>query len=62
LEQAKLFPHPIVTQVAPLKAFYTAEIYHQSYATFHRDDPYVTVNDTPKLEYLRQGFPDLYKK
>jgi peptide-methionine (S)-S-oxide reductase len=62
LEQAKLFPRPIVTQVAPLKAFYTAEIYHQSYATFHRDDPYVAVNDTPKLEYLRQGFPDLYKK
>ncbi len=30
LEQARLFPRPIVTQVVPLKAFYAAEIYHQN--------------------------------
>jgi peptide-methionine (S)-S-oxide reductase len=62
LEQAKLFPRPIVTQVVPLTAFYDAEIYHQNYATFHRDDPYIEVNDTPKLEHLRQDLPNLYKK
>lgn len=61
LEHAKLFPRPIVTQVVPLTAFYDAEIYHQNYATFHRDDPYVEVNDTPKLDHLRQTLPHLYK-
>ncbi len=62
LEQAKSYPRPIVTQVVPLKAFYAAEAYHQNYATLHPDDPYIAVNDAPKVEHLRQQFPDLYKK
>src|ERR1700685_4172004 len=32
LDAAKAFPHKIVTQVVPLKAFYPAEGYHQNYA------------------------------
>jgi peptide-methionine (S)-S-oxide reductase len=62
LEQAKLFPRPIVTQVVPLKSFYDAEAYHQDYARFHPDDPYIVRNDAPKVEQLREQFPDLYKK
>jgi peptide-methionine (S)-S-oxide reductase len=62
LEQAKSFPRAIVTQVVPLKAFYDAEMYHQNYATFHPDDPYIAINDAPKLEHLRQQLPALYKK
>jgi peptide-methionine (S)-S-oxide reductase len=62
LEQANLFPRPIVTQVVPLNAFYEAEMYHQNYATFHSDDPYIATNDAPKLEHLRQRLPNLYKK
>jgi peptide-methionine (S)-S-oxide reductase len=62
LEQAKSFPGPIVTQVVPLKAFYRAEDYHQDYATLHPDNPYIAINDAPKVEHLRQQFPDLYKK
>jgi peptide-methionine (S)-S-oxide reductase len=62
LQQAKVFSRPIVTQVAPLKAFYAAEGYHQNYATLHPDDPYIAHNDAPKVEHLRQQFPDLYKK
>jgi len=62
LEQAKSFPHLIVTQVVPLKAFYAAEAYHQNYATLHPDNPYIAINDAPKVEHLRQQFPDLYKK
>ena len=53
LEKAHVFPRPIVTEVVPLKAFYDAEIYHQNYATFHSDDPYIAVNDAPKLDHLR---------
>jgi peptide-methionine (S)-S-oxide reductase len=62
LEQARLFPRPIVTQVVPLEGFYPAEIYHQNYATLHPDEPYIAVNDAPKLEHLRQQLPALYKK
>jgi peptide-methionine (S)-S-oxide reductase len=60
LNQAKVFPRAIVTQVVPLKAFYPAEAYHQDYATRHPDQPYIVFNDAPKVAHLRQQFPDLY--
>jgi peptide-methionine (S)-S-oxide reductase len=60
LNQAKIFPRAIVTQVVPLKAFYPAEAYHQDYATRHPDQPYIVYNDAPKVANLRQQFPDLY--
>jgi peptide-methionine (S)-S-oxide reductase len=62
LEQAKSFAAPIVTQVVPLKAFYVAEAYHQNYASLHPDNPYIAINDAPKVEHLRLQLPDLYKK
>jgi len=60
LEQAKVFPRRIVTQVVPLKAFYPAEPYHQDYAAHHPDNPYIVYNDAPKVAHLREQFPDLY--
>ena len=60
LDQAKIFPRRIVTQVVPLKAFYPAEAYHQNYATLHPNQPYIVYNDAPKVDHLRQEFPDLY--
>jgi peptide-methionine (S)-S-oxide reductase len=60
LNQAKVFPRPIVTQVVPLKAFYPAEAYHQNYATIHPHDLYIVYNDAPKVAHLRQQFPELY--
>src|SRR2546430_10196866 len=62
LEQAKLFPAPIVTQIVPLKGFYIAEAYHQNYATLHPDNPYIAINDAPKVEHLRLQLPDWSKK
>jgi len=61
LGAAKAFPSQIVTQVAPLNAFYEAEAYHQDYAELHPDNPYIKYNDAPKLANLRQQFPELYK-
>lgn len=60
LDQAKVFSHPIVTQVVPLEGFYPAEAYHQNYAALHPNQPYIVFNDAPKVEHLRQVFPDLY--
>jgi peptide-methionine (S)-S-oxide reductase len=62
LDQAKAFPSAIVTQVVPLKAFYPAEAYHQNYATLHPDNPYIAINDAPKVDHLREQLPELYKK
>ncbi len=60
LNQAKVFAQPIVTQVSPLNSFYQAEPYHQNYAAQHPDEPYIVINDRPKVEHLREQLPDLY--
>jgi len=60
LDQAKVFSQPIVTVVVPLAGFYPAEAYHQNYAALHPNQPYIVFNDAPKVEHLRQIFPDLY--
>jgi peptide-methionine (S)-S-oxide reductase len=60
LNRAKLFPEPIVTQVVALKAFYAAEDYHQNYAEHHPNEPYIAMNDLPKLDHLKQTLPELY--
>ena len=60
LNAAKVFPHPIVTQVVPDKGFYDAESYHQDYALNNPNNPYIMVCDRPKIETLRKEFPSLY--
>jgi peptide-methionine (S)-S-oxide reductase len=61
LAQKKAFPQPIVTEVVPLDVFYPAESYHQGYLKRHPDQPYIIINDAPKLEYLRKAYPALYR-
>jgi peptide-methionine (S)-S-oxide reductase len=60
LNGAKSFRRPIVTEVAPLKAFYAAEAYHQNYLVHHPDQPYIVFNDLPKLAALKSELPQLY--
>jgi len=60
LNAAKVFPHPIVTQVVPDKGFYDAESYHQDYALNNPNNPYIMVCDRPKIETLKKEFPSLY--
>ena len=60
INKSKVFSTPVVTQVAPLKAFYPAEDYHQNYLALHPDDAYIVYNDIPKVAALKQKFPDLY--
>ncbi|KRE92505.1 methionine sulfoxide reductase A [Frateuria sp. Soil773] len=61
LGAAHVYPAPVVTQLVPLKAFYMAEAYHQDYASEHPDNPYIAINDAPKVARLKQLFPDLYR-
>jgi peptide-methionine (S)-S-oxide reductase len=60
LDAAKVFPKPIVTQVTPLKGFYDAEYYHQDYALHNPGNPYILVCDKPKIEALKQEFPEYF--
>ncbi len=61
LQAAKVFPGPIVTQVVPLKAFYPAEAYHQNYLALHPMQPYIVINDVPKVEALKTKFPAIFR-
>jgi peptide-methionine (S)-S-oxide reductase len=61
LDAAHVFPKPIVTQVVPLKGFYDAEDYHQHYADHNPANPYILVCDRPKVEALKQQFPELFQ-
>jgi peptide-methionine (S)-S-oxide reductase len=62
LSRAKAFSKPIVTTLEPLTQFYPAEAYHQNYIDRHPTAPYVVMHDLPKLNQLRQQFPQLIKK
>jgi len=50
----------LVTQIAPLETFYQAEDYRQDYLVRHPNQPYIVINDQPKVENLRKQFPGLY--
>jgi peptide-methionine (S)-S-oxide reductase len=62
LDHQKVFPKVIVTEVTPLQKFYRAEDYHQDYAYYNPDNPYIQVCDRPKIEALRQQFPELFQE
>ena len=62
LAAARAFDQPIVTQIAPLPAFYPAEDYHQNYATTHPYSPYIMINDAPKVANLKKRMPELWRE
>jgi peptide-methionine (S)-S-oxide reductase len=62
LDKAKVFSQKIVTQLAPLQSFTEAESYHQNYLALHPDEPYIVINDMPKVENLRKQLPALYRE
>ncbi|MFY9688240.1 MAG: peptide-methionine (S)-S-oxide reductase MsrA [Pseudolabrys sp.] len=60
LDETKVFKRPIVTKTGTMKAtFFPAEAYHQDYATKHPFQPYIAINDAPKVENLKKMFPSL---
>jgi peptide-methionine (S)-S-oxide reductase len=61
LDAAHIFAKPIVTRIEPLKGFYAAESYHQDYLIHHLTQPYIVVNDLPKLAALKQVWPGYYR-
>jgi peptide-methionine (S)-S-oxide reductase len=58
LEAAHVFARPIATRIDPAGPFYPAEAYHQDYLEHHPDQPYIAINDIPKVEGVQKLFPD----
>ena len=61
LTRAAVFQGPIVTRVAPDFGFFPAEQYHQDFMNSNPSNPYIAINDMPKLNDLKQQFPALYR-
>jgi peptide-methionine (S)-S-oxide reductase len=53
LERDGVFDAPIVTEIAPLAAFYPAEDYHQSYFRTNPNQPYCRAVVSPKVAKFR---------
>jgi len=62
LDAAKYYPQKIVTVVVPLNEFFQAEGYHQDYLKHNTSNPYIVINDLPKIEHLKKQFPELYRE
>jgi peptide-methionine (S)-S-oxide reductase len=61
LNAAGVFAQPIVTTLEPLDAFFEAEPYHQNYAARNPAQPYILYTAFPKVEKLKETFPEVLK-
>ena len=58
LDAAKTYRRPIATTIEPGARFFPAEAYHQDYMALNPDQPYIAINDAPKLRDLKKLFPE----
>jgi len=56
LDAQHMWDAPIVTEVVPLRAFYPAEAYHQSYYRQNPERSYCQATIAPKVAKLRQQY------
>jgi len=61
LNAAKTYRAAIVTTIEADKPFYAAEDYHQDYMSKHPSQPYIVINDLPKVDNLKQLFPERFR-
>ena len=62
LQVARAFSAPVVTKIEPGKVFYRAEEYHQDYLVRNPSNPYIAINDLPKIRDLQRVFSGLYRE
>ncbi len=62
ISAAEIWNAPIVTEVAPFKAFYVAEDYHQEYFKNNPEQMYCQLVITPKVVKFRKQFLAKLKK
>lgn len=62
LNEAHVYPNPIVTEITAFKAFYPAEDYHQNYYNQNGEQGYCRFVIQPKVEKFEKVFKDKLKK
>jgi peptide-methionine (S)-S-oxide reductase len=60
LDAAHVYPNKVVTRVDSLPGFFPAEKYHQDYLVHNPHQPYIEINDLPKIAHLKQVLPQMY--
>ena len=61
LDDAKVFPAKIVTEVTKAEKFYPAEDYHQDFFANNPNQPYCRAVAAPKVDKVRKVFKELVK-
>ena len=61
INDAKIWPKPIVTEITKAEKFYKAEDYHQQYYELNGDQPYCRAVINPKMDKLKKLFKDKLK-
>ncbi len=61
ISESKIWDHPLVTELAPLKSFYKAEDYHQDYFKRNTYQPYCQVVIAPKVAKFRKKHLEMLK-
>ncbi len=56
-EAARRYPTPVVTEIVPLQAFYSAEAEHQDFFRRNPSYPYCVAVINPKLKKLEKRIP-----
>ncbi|HQY93052.1 peptide-methionine (S)-S-oxide reductase MsrA [Caldilinea sp.] len=56
MAQQRIWPNPLVTELAPLGDFYPAEEYHQDYFARNPKQPYCQVVIAPKVAKFRKQY------
>lgn len=62
LNEAKVYPNPIVTQIVAFTSYYPAEDYHQNYYNQNGNEGYCKFVIQPKVEKFEKIFKDKMKK
>ncbi len=58
LETERVYPDPVVTEVAPFTAFYQAENYHRDYYDRNQNQGYCNIVISPKIAKLLKEYAD----
>jgi methionine-S-sulfoxide reductase len=61
LTEHKIWPNPVVTEVAPFDKFFKADSHHQDYYRKNQNQGYCQVVINPKLAKFRKEFADRLK-
>jgi peptide-methionine (S)-S-oxide reductase len=62
LEDANIWPGPVVTEIVPYNEFYPAEEYHKNYFRNHPENGYCQLVVRPKVEKFKKKFQDYFKE